>query len=275
MKRLFEKKVNFYMTVGLLLVLAVVVFAVAVPLIYHVDPDQVDPANRLLPIGSVGHPMGTDHLGRDMLIRVADGTRLSLITGAIAAVCAAFVGISVGLIAAMNGKMIDNVLMRIVDMIQAFPEILLAVLIVGFMGASLRNAMLAVFIVRIPFYALLTRSVTLSTKEKDYIQASRALGNGKLYITIRHVLPNISGYLVSQFMMNMGSMLTTLAALSFLGLGAQPPMAELGSMLGELRSVMLVQPGVVSIPGIVILVTVFGFNLLGDGLRDYFDPKLN
>lgn len=267
------KRANGYIVIGasILLVLTLVVFLG--PLLLQTDPNAIQPADRLLHVGSPGHPLGTDHLGRDMLARILYGSRLSLVTAVSTALCAAVMGVSVGLVAGMGNKTVDIVVMRVVDMLQSFPNILLAILIVAFLGPNLTNAMIAIAVVNIPFFAILTRSVTLSMKEKDFVKASAAIGNSTLVTTLRHVVPNISPYIISQSMMNVGTMLTVLTSLSFLGLGVQPPTAELGSMLGELRTVMTNIPDVVACPGLVIVLAVIGFNLLGDGLRDHFEPK--
>lgn len=187
---------------------------------------------------------------------------------------AMLIGVTIGVTSAMNNSWIDNILMRFIDVLMAFPAILLAILIVAFLGPGIENAMLAVAIVNIPFYARLSRSVTLSLRGKEFIEASEAIGNSKIKTIIKHILPNISPYIIVQSMMNIGWMITETAALSFLGLGAQPPTADWGSMLGEARSVMVIAPMVVALPGLCIFLIVMGFNLLGDGLRDRFDPKL-
>ncbi|MDD3242409.1 MAG: ABC transporter permease [Eubacteriales bacterium] len=267
------KKYNPYMIFGASLLILITLVVLIGPLVLQTDPNAINPKMRLQHVGTPGHLLGTDHLGRDMLARILYGGRMSLLTAVLTAFCAAIAGVSVGLVAGMSNKTVDIIIMRVVDMLQSFPNILLAILIVAFLGPSLVNAMIAIAVVNIPFFAILTRSVTLSMKEKDFVKASHAIGNSKLVTTLRHVIPNISPYIISQSMMNVGTMLTVLTSLSFLGLGVQPPTAELGSMLGELRTVMTKIPDVVACPGIVIVLAVIGFNMLGDGLRDHFEPK--
>jgi peptide/nickel transport system permease protein len=209
-----------------------------------------------------------------MLSRLIWGSQISLLAGVGAAALAMVCGVTIGVVSGMNGKRLDNALMRSIDVVMAFPAILLAILIVAFLGPGIENAMLAVAIVNIPFYARITRSVTLSVKEKEFIQASLAIGNSQWKTVWKHVLPNISSYIIVTSMMNIGWMITETAALSFLGLGSQPPTADWGSMLGEGRNLMVVAPFVATLPGLCIFLVVLGFNQLGDGLRDILDPNL-
>lgn len=267
-------KENSYVIIGGFIILMFLILAIFSPLLSPMDPDQIDPAQRLSPVGTEGHILGTDHLGRDMLSRLIWGSRITIVAGIGAAMMAMLIGVTIGVTSAMNSSWIDNILMRFIDVLMAFPAILLAILIVAFLGPGIENAMLAVAIVNIPFYARLSRSVTLSLRGKEFIEASEAIGNSKIKTIIKHILPNISPYIIVQSMMNIGWMITETAALSFLGLGAQPPTADWGSMLGEARSVMVIAPMVVALPGLCIFLIVMGFNLLGDGLRDRFDPKL-
>ncbi|MGM8366564.1 ABC transporter permease [Virgibacillus sp. W0181] len=267
------KKHN-YIVVGAILVGLFVFIAILAPILAPMNPDQVNPAARLASIGTEGHILGTDHLGRDMLSRLIYGSQVTLLSGLAAALMAMLAGVSLGVFAAMSHKRIDNIIMRFIDVLMAFPAILLAILIVAFLGPGLKNALIAVALVNIPFYARLTRSVTLSLKEMEFIEASNAIGNRKSKTVFKHILPNISAYIVVQSMMNIGWMITETASLSFLGLGAQPPTADWGSMLGEGRSIMTIAPLTVALPGVCIFLVVMGFNLLGDGLRDYLDPKL-
>lgn len=267
-------KENSYVIIGGFIILMFLILAIFSPLLSPMDPDQINPVQRLSPVGTEGHILGTDHLGRDMLSRLIWGSRITIVAGIGAAMMAMLIGVTIGVTSAMNSSWIDNILMRFIDVLMAFPAILLAILIVAFLGPGIENAMLAVAIVNIPFYARLSRSVTLSLRGKEFIEASEAIGNSKIKTIIKHILPNISPYIIVQSMMNIGWMITETAALSFLGLGAQPPTADWGSMLGEARSVMVIAPMVVALPGLCIFLIVMGFNLLGDGLRDRFDPKL-
>lgn len=268
-KKVYNKK----LVAGAAIVLIILSISIFGPVFYQVNPNTIDPVQRLSSIHSEGHILGTDHLGRDMLARILHGTKLSVLSSFATALVAIVLGVAIGLFAGMSKKWVDIVVMRIVDLLQSFPSILLCVLIVAILGPNLRNAMIAIAIVNIPFFAVLTRSVTLSEKEKEYVRASKAIGNSDLYTAVVHILPNISTYLISQSMMTVGWMLTSLTSLSFLGLGVQPPEAELGSMLGELRTVMILKPSIVAIPGIVIIIIVIGINLFGDGLKEQLDPK--
>jgi peptide/nickel transport system permease protein len=273
-KRLSKFRRNSYVIVGGSIVLIMAIVAIFAPWLAPLDPDEIDPASRLAPIGTDAHPLGTDHLGRDMLSRLIWGSQISLLAGVGAAALAMVCGVTIGVTSGMNGKRLDNALMRSIDVVMAFPAILLAILIVAFLGPGIENAMLAVAIVNIPFYARITRSVTLSVKEKEFIQASLAIGNSQWKTVWKHVLPNISSYIIVTSMMNIGWMITETAALSFLGLGSQPPTADWGSMLGEGRNLMVVAPAVATLPGLCIFIVVLGFNQLGDGLRDILDPNL-
>lgn len=264
---------NSYLILGTFFLVLLVGSVLVGSLFYHVDPNAIDPANRLASFGTENHLLGTDHLGRDMMARLIAGTRLTLFSSVIAAFFAVCLGVIIGLIAGMSSKTVDIVVMRFIDLLQSFPSILLAILIVAFIGPGLRNSMIAITIVNIPFYAVLTRSVTLSVKEKDFIKASYAIGNSHVYTAVKHVLPNISTYIISQMMMQVGWMMTSLTSLSFLGLGVQPPAAELGNILSELKTIMLLKPQLVMAPGIIIIFAAAGFNLLGEGLKEHFDPK--
>src|SRR5690625_1985439 len=262
-----------YIFFGTIIISFFVFLAIFAPFIVPMDPDQINPVNRLAPIGTEGHILGTDQLGRDMLSRLIWGSRITIIAGLGAATLAMVVGVVLGVTSGISESKVDNLLMRIVDVLMAFPAILLAILIVAFLGPGLKNAMLAVAIVNIPFYARLTMSVTLTLMEQDLIEASNAIRNTKWKTVYLHIIPYIYPYIIVQSMMNIGWMITETAALSFLGLGSQPPTADWGSMLGEARSVMTIAPSVAALPGLCIFLIVIGFNLLGDGLRDRFDPK--
>lgn len=272
-KNLSKKKINAYIWAGATLLAVLLVFLLVTPLLVELDPTTVHPSQRLSPIGTPGHILGTDHLGRDMLSRIVYGGRTTLISGVATALIAAVCGTAYGMFSAMSSKTVDIIAMRLIDLLQSFPSILLAILVVAFAGPGLRNAMLAVALVNIPFFAVLTRSITLSTKEKNFVKASYAIGNSKFYTAVHHVLPNISSYTISQSMMEVGWMMVMMTSLSFLGLGVQAPDPELGNILSELRTVMTKAPALCMEPGIVIIVAVAGFNLLGEGLSAYFDPR--
>lgn len=272
-KKMSKIKRNTYVIVGGSIVLVAILIAILAPFLAPYDPDFIDPAKRLAPIGAEGHILGTDHLGRDMLSRLLFGAQISLLAGVGAAVLSMIPGVTIGIIAGMHGKWMDNFLMRNIDVLMAFPAILLAILVVAVLGPGIENAMIAVAIVNIPFYARITRSVTLSIKEKEYIHASNAIGNSMWKTVRKHIIPNIMPYVIVTSMMNVGWMITETAALSFLGLGSQPPTADWGSMLGEARSLMSVAPMIATLPGLCIFITVLGFNQLGDGLSDMMNPN--
>jgi dipeptide transport system permease protein len=224
--------------------------------------------------GSLRYPLGTDDIGRDMLSRLMHGARLSMIIGAIVIVLSFSVGIVLGLVAGFLGGIIDIAIMRLMDIMLALPSLLLAIVVVAVLGPSLFNAMFAVSIVVLPHFARLTRATVLSELAKTYVIASRVSGAGMLRLMFLTVLPNCMAPLIVQATLGFSTAILDAAALGFLGLGAQPPTPEWGTMLAD--SLQFVQRAwwVVTLPGVAILVTVLAFNLLGDGLRDALDPKL-
>ncbi|MFW6228214.1 MAG: ABC transporter permease subunit, partial [Alkalispirochaeta sp.] len=261
-------------TVGLGIVLAVVLLSLAAPILGLKDPNLTDLSNRLLPIGSDGYVLGADELGRDVLSRLIWGTRVSLAVGVSATLIAAMVGSFIGIIAAYYGGWVDNVLMRGIDMVMAFPYMLLALAIVAVLGAGLFNALIAISIVNIPFFARNVRGATVGLVRLEYIDAARISGKNDAEILAGELLPNVLPVIFITISTTVGWMILETAGLSFLGLGAQPPTADLGSMLGEGRKSILVAPHVATLPGVVILILVIGINLVGDGLRDVLDPYL-
>lgn len=256
---------------GGMLVLFLVV-AVGAPWIATHDPLAQDLYGRLS-APSWEHPFGTDDFGRDILSRVIYGSRISLKIGIAAVTVALSLGTVIGLVAGYKGGVVDQVLMRVMDVMLAFPSILLAIVIVAVLGPGLNHAMLAVGIVAIPQYARLVRASTLSVREADYVQALRALGAGDVRIVATAVLPNCLAPLIVQATLGLATSILDAAGLSFLGLGAQPPIPEWGAMLSGGRELILSAPWVLTYPGCAIFVTVLSFNLLGDGLRDTFDPR--
>lgn len=236
------------------------------------DPLEQDLYNRLSP-PSMTHPFGTDDFGRDILSRVIYGTRISLRIGVAAVMIALVAGTVIGLVAGYYGGALDQVLMRLMDLLLAFPSILLAIGIVAILGPGLDNAMIAIGVVAIPQYSRLIRASTLTVREADYVQALRALGAKDLRILMTAVLPNCLAPLIVQSTLSLATAILDAAGLSFLGLGAQPPTPEWGAMLSGGRELILSAPWVLTYPGVAIFVTVLAFNLLGDGLRDAFDPK--
>jgi peptide/nickel transport system permease protein len=259
---------------GLVLLGAIVAVVLAAPFLPLPDPAVTDLAHRLRPPLTTGHALGTDQLGRDILSRLIWGTRLSLAVGVTAALTAATIGSAIGLIAAFYGGLADTLLMRGIDMLMAFPYLLLALAIVAALGPGLFNAMLAIIVVNIPFFARGVRGGTLSVVHADFMAAARLCGLSDARIVATELFPNVLPGIVIGVSTTIGWMILETAGLSFLGLGAQPPQADLGGMLGEGRNLIQVAPHVATIPGLVILCLAIGINLVGDGLRDVLDPKL-
>ncbi|SLN26427.1 dipeptide/oligopeptide/nickel ABC transporter permease/ATP-binding protein [Roseisalinus antarcticus] len=259
---------------GLVVIGIVVVLALITPLLPLADPDVTDTPNRFQPMFSAGALLGTDHLGRDLLSRLMWGTRLSLAMGFAAAVIAAVLGSAIGIIAGFYGGRTDNVIMRGVDMLMAFPYILLALAIVAALGPGLMNALIAVAAVNVPFFARNIRGITVGIAHKEFVDAARLAGMRNREIILAEVLPNVLPVIVIAMSTTVGWMILETAGLSFLGLGSQPPQADLGSMLGEARSALITNPHTSIVPGAMILVIVMGINLLGDGVRDALDPRL-
>jgi peptide/nickel transport system permease protein len=260
--------------VGLFLLGGIVLLAVLAPVLPLPDPDITDQPNRLLPPLSEGHLLGTDHLGRDLLSRLLWGTQVSIIVGLSATAIAAFFGSLIGLVAGYAGGRTDNVMMRLIDMLMAFPYILLALAIVAVLGPGLLNALYAIALVNIPFFARNIRGVTLSIRHSEFVDAARLSGKTHLQVLFTEVLPNVLPVIVITMSTTVGWMILETAGLSFLGLGAQPPQADLGSMLGQGRAQLFTAPHVSMIPGLMIFALVMSINLLGDGVRDVLDPRL-
>ena len=259
---------------GLVIITAVIFVALVTPLLPLPDPDVIDTKNRFKTPFTTDAFLGTDHLGRDLMSRLLWGTRLSLAVGFCAAFLAALIGSSIGIISGFYGKHVDNILMRGIDMLMAFPYILLALAIVAALGPGLFNALIAVAIVNIPFFARNIRGVTVGITHKEFIDAARLSGMTDTRIIITEVLPNVFPVIVIAMSTTVGWMILETAGLSFLGLGSQPPQADLGSMLGEARAALITSPYTSVVPGAMILIIVMAINLLGDGIRDALDPRL-
>lgn len=252
----------------------VVVMALLAPVLPLPDPDATNPAERLAPAFSQDHLLGTDHLGRDVLARLVWGTRVSLTVGISAALMAALIGSLIGLTAGYAGGRADNLIMRGIDMLMAFPYILLALAIVAVLGPGLLNALYAIAVVNIPFFARNVRGITLGLSHSEFVDAARLSGKSHVGIVATEILPNVLPVIVVTISTTVGWMILETAGLSFLGLGAQPPQADLGSMLGQGRSLLFTAPMISIIPGMMVFVIVMSINLVGDGVRDALDPRL-
>ncbi len=258
--------------VGLVIIFLLVAVAVLAPVLAPVPPDAQNLRQRLQP-PSAAHWFGTDEYGRSMLSRVIYGTRVSLLTGLIPVLVAGTIGTVLGLLAGFYRGWLDNVLMRIMDILLAFPSILLALAIVGALGPGITNAVIAVAVVSIPEYARIVRSVVLGVREEEFVQAANAVGVRSPGVIFRHILPSAFGPLSVQASLGIGFAILSLAGLSFLGLGIQPPAADWGEMLNRGRRFLPDSNWLLIFPGLAISLTVLGFNLVGDGLRDALDPR--
>ena len=269
---------------GAIILGILILVAIFAPVIAPYDPTQLlkdqkrrdTPCIHLLgcPADEEQHLFGIDGNSRDLFSRVIYGSRLSLQVGILTMGFAILIGTVIGAFAGFTGGALDNILMRTMDVLMAFPSLLLAIAIVSVLGTGLINAMLAIGIVSIPRFARLVRSTVLSVKELEFVQASRALGGSPWHILFNRILPNAITPLIVQGTLGIATAILDAAALSFLGLGAEPPRPEWGLMMGEEKNSIFSAPHLVIFPGIAIMLTVLGFNLLGDGLRDALDPRL-
>ncbi|SDP85549.1 peptide/nickel transport system permease protein [Litchfieldia salsa] len=257
---------------GAIIVSVFVLLALLAPAIAPYNPNTIDIANKLQ-TPSAEHWFGTDDKGRDILSRLLHGSRISLTVGVLSTLLGAAVGIVLGIVAGYYGRWIDSLIMRICDILLAFPGILLALAIVSILGASTTNVIIAIAFFAVPTFARIVRGSTLTVKKLEYIDAIRAMGATDFRIIFKHILPNIVSPIIVQSTLYIASAIITAAALSFLGMGTQPPDPEWGTMLSEGRSYIRQAPYITLFPGLVILVVVIGFNLFGDGLRDALDPK--
>jgi len=255
---------------GILCMLLLV--ALLAPVLAPYDPLAQDLYKRLQP-PSIDHWFGTDDFGRDILSRIVYGSRISLRIGLIAISLALTGGTLFGLVAGYRGGMVDMLIMRLMDLMLAFPSILLAIAIVAVIGPGIENAILAVSIVLVPQFARLVRSSVLTVREATYVEAARALGATESRLLFYSILPNCTAPLIVQTTLGMGTAILDAAGLSFLGMGAQPPVPEWGAMLSGGRELLLRAPWVMTFPGLAIFTVVLGLNLFGDGLRDALDPK--
>jgi peptide/nickel transport system permease protein len=254
--------------------IVIVLVSLLAPLIAPADPTATDLAQRLRPPASPGHPLGTDELGRDLLSRLMWGGRISLAVGFAAVLVAMSAGVVLGLVSGYFGSRIDTIIMRGVDVLMAFPSLLLAIAVVASLGPGLANAMLAVSVVGIPYYARIVRGSVLTLRNQEFVQAARIVGAGHGRIIVHHILANSLAPLVVAATLDVGWMIMAAAGLSFLGLGAQPPTAEWGVMLSAGRQHIRNAPHLSIVPGAMIFLVVLALNFLGDGLRDAMDPRL-
>lgn len=259
--------------IGLMIVLAEIFIAVFAGWVAPHDPLQGSVRAALKP-PSRTHLLGTDELGRDLLSRIIYGTRISLRIGLIAVAIAGGVGMSLGIVAGYDGGWVDEVIMRMIDMLMAFPGMLLALTIIAVLGPGLNNVMIAVGIGSIPSFTRVARGVVLSLKEEEYVLAARALGSSRGRILLRHIVPNVVPSMIVMATLRIATAILTSAGLSFLGLGAQPPTPEWGAILNTSRTYLRRGWWFFTFPGLAIMITVVSMNLLGDGVRDALDPKL-
>lgn len=258
---------------GLVIIVIMLLVALLSPSLAPHEPDMVNLAERLQP-PSVTHLLGTDQFGRDILSRIIYGARVSLLVGFAGVASAAVVGVFLGSVAGYYGRWTDDVIMRFMDILLAFPYIVLAIALIAMVGPSLRNIILVIAITRIPQFARVTRGSVLSLREMEFVLASRALGQKEWRILLRHILPNALTPISVLASLSVATAILTESALSFLGLGIQPPQASWGTMIADGRRFMLDAPWIATFPGLAISLTILGYNLLGDGLRDALDPRL-
>lgn len=259
--------------VGCAIILLYVALALLAPSLSPHDPIQMVPGQNLSG-PSLRFLFGTDEFGRDVFSRVLHGSRVSLLIATASVAIALVLGTGLGVVAGVRGQRTDNAIMRLMDVIFAFPAILLALFVVAILGPKAEHVVLAIGLVFTPQFARVSRAAVLTVKYLDYVEASRALGAPGARILMRHILPNISAPVVVQLSITLSLAILTESALSFLGLGTQPPAPSWGSMLSTARRFMELAPWVAIFPGLAIMIVVLGFNLLGDGLRDLLDPRL-
>lgn len=258
--------------VGLALVVLLALAAFLAPLLSPHDPTAIDATARLAG-SSAAHPLGTDELGRDVLSRLLYGGRWSLGIACLATSVVMVIGVSVGMLSGFYGGLLDSVLMRLVDVLLAFPALLLYLAVVGTLGPGVRNVFLALIAISWAGYARVVRALVVSARQRDYVLAAVALGAGSGRLMLRHILPNVVAPVVVLASLQVGGMILALAALGFFGLGAQPPTPEWGTMINQSRLYLQTAPTLMIYPGAAISLAVLGFNLVGDGLRDALDPR--
>jgi glutathione transport system permease protein len=259
-------------TIGGVLIALIVFAAILAPLIAPADPYAQDLIATMEP-PSLAHPFGTDDNGRDILSRVLYGARISLLEVVLSVGLAVLVGVPLGIFSGMTGRYVDQAIMWTMDILFAFPGIVLAILIVSILGTSLVNLLIAIAIFSVPVYARLSRNLTLGLKSMDYVEAAISLGISNRRIMSHYILRNAIGPIIVQATLTAGTVVLSAASLSFLGLGAQPPLPEWGAMMSDGRNYLGLNIYMSLFPGLAIMLTVLGFNILGDGLRDLLDPR--
>jgi len=260
--------------VGLVILVLIVLMAMGAPWLAPSDPYALDMAGALKPLNSTGHLLGTDELGRDLLSRLMYGARVSLEVGIVTVAIAGSIGLTLGALAGYYGGVVDSIIMRVVDVVYAFPFLILAIAAVAVLGPSLNNVMLVLGLVSWIAYARLVRGVVLTLRGADYVVAARSVGATDVRILRYYILPNTLGIVVVQATFGVAAAILAASGLSFLGMGAQPPTAEWGAMLNKGREYLRVQPILSVAPGLMIMLTVLAINFVGDALRDALDPRL-
>lgn len=266
-------KRNHLAMLGLVLVVVMITAAAVGPAVVRAPYERVNLMEKLK-APSPGHPLGTDQFGRDILSRLVYGARVSLLVGVLATLVALVIGTVLGAEAAYWGGWVDDLVMRLLDIWMSFPFLVLALALLAFIGPHLSNVVLAIGLVRMPQFARIARAGVLAVRGEPYVEAARALGMGDLRILFRHILPNVMASVMVLGTLSIATAINAEAALSFLGFGVQPPMPSWGNMLADGRNYMLDAPWITVFPGLAVSLTILGYNLLGDGLRDVWDPRM-
>ncbi|MCP4397557.1 MAG: ABC transporter permease [bacterium] len=259
--------------IGAVIIVLMFLIGIFAPYLAPYKPSKMYPRHRREAPGKEFW-LGTDRLGRDMLSRLIWGTRVSLAIGVLAVAVSLVIGLTIGMLSGYYGGLLDEILMRAMDIIFAFPTLLLAISLIAVTGPSMRNIIFVVGIIRIPRFARILRASVLSIKEKEFVEAARALSKSDIGIMLQHILPNCVAPITVQASLSIATAIITESALSFLGLGVRPPTPSWGQMIADGRSELFTAPWIVIFPGLAIMLTVLGYNLLGDGLRDALDPRL-
>lgn len=260
--------------IGLIIIVIMIIMALFAPLLAPQDPNAMDLGNSYMKPGAGGHILGTDEFGRDLLSRIIYGSRISIIVAVGGMLLGGIIGILLGLIAGFKGGIIDTIIMRIMDGMFAFPFVLLAIVLMTVLGDGLQNVILAIGIANIPGFARIVRGQVHIVKNEEYCHAVRALGASDIRLLFMHILPNSISPIIVYSTLNVAGAIISEAALSFLGLGIQPPTASWGNILRAGKDCLSTAPHIATYSGLIILVSVLGFNLMGDGIRDVMDPKM-